>query len=88
MRGAITFRALVSDLTLKLAQLRSIIYSIKWVECAAPSIVWDEKRIQSMMQLFLNYTFNACSDVMVATAAQGDKIEFTRINQDQQEVTW
>jgi hypothetical protein len=74
-QGDMTFDILMADLTIKLTKLRSIIYSIKVVNVSKRA-VWKETRIQSMMQLFLNYTFKAWYGnltTIIATAANGKK---------------
>jgi hypothetical protein len=85
---SIEFDAVLIDLTMKLTQLRTIIYSINWVDGASDSAVWSENRIQCMMILFLNYTFKACNVLIVATAANTDAIELKVTNQDNVEVEW
>jgi hypothetical protein len=90
-----TFIILMTDLTLKLTHLRSIIYSIKWVDDVSSAAVWSENRIQCIMELFLNYTLKAWygdPTTIEATAANApvieNLIEFTVTNPDGIEVTW
>ena len=78
----------LSDLTGKLSQLRSIIHSITWVGGSTENTFWNELRIQSLMMLFLNYTFAACADHMEATAANVDKITLSLDAPDGSTVTW
>jgi hypothetical protein len=94
-QGGMTFDNLIEDLATKLTHLRSIIYSIKTVGNVSTTVVWKEMRIQSMMQLFLNYTFKAWYGnltTIVATAANGknneNTIEFRETNPNGEEVVW
>lgn len=89
------FQTLVTDLASKLTSLRCIIYSIKWVDDISPTAVWNEMRVQCMMQLFLNYTFQAwfandsdSENSITATAANGNIIEFPVLNPHQEWVNW
>ena len=85
---SLALSVVLSDLTEKLTQLRSIIYSITWVDGVSNNAHWSESRIQCMMMLFLNHTLKACADHMEATAANGDGISL-RFNFDNETtVTW
>ena len=77
----------LSDLTDKLTQLRSIIHSITWVDGVSDDARWSESRIQCMMMLFLNHTLKVCADHMEATAANADEI-YLRLDYDGTTVTW
>jgi hypothetical protein len=68
------FDSVLLDLTEQLTMLRSIIYSIKWVIGVSSGAVWNEKRIQCMMAMFLNYTFATCNVEMKARAAGSSNV--------------
>ena len=78
----------LSELSTKLKQLRSIIYSIKWVDDIASDAVWSETRIQCLMMLFLNHVFYTFSVGLRAFAANKDEIEFRVKDQDDKQVRW
>ena len=86
------FQTFLTDLTVRLTNLRRIIYSIKWVEDADPSAKWVELRVQGMMQLFLNDTFErwvtSDEDAILATAANSNLIELSVTDPNEQEVKW
>ena len=76
------------DLEVKLAKLRSILYSIKLVEDVATNAVWHEGRVQCIMELFLNYTFETCASNLEARAANKDLIEFSIENVNNVKEKW
>ena len=88
----LAFSDVLSDLTEKLTQLRSIIYSITWFDGLSITARWNEYRIQSMMMLFLNHTLKACTENMEATAANRDLIglslKLSSKPEDESRVTW
>jgi hypothetical protein len=78
----------LSDLAEKLTQLRSIIYSITWVDGVSNNARWSESRIQCMMMLFVNHILKACAGHMEATAANRDKITLNLNSHDGTTVLW
>lgn len=85
---SLDFDAVLDDLTLKLTCLRNIIYSIKVIDCVCDCAVWNGLRLQCMMMLFLNYTFEVCSVDLVAMATNNDEIELTVIDTGGGEAIW
>ena len=88
----LSLRDVLSDLAEKLAQLRCIINSIKWVPGSSANARWSKPRIQCMMMLFLHHTLEACADRMEATVANRDEITLSlKLNSDpldERTLTW
>jgi hypothetical protein len=72
----VPFVEILETLTARLTNLRSIIYSGKWVT-GISNVVWSEMRLQALMELFLNDMFDVCGSALIATGANSEAIEFT-----------
>jgi hypothetical protein len=75
-KDGVTFVDILEMLTTRLTNLRSIIYSGKWVE-GISNVPWSEMRLQALMELYLNYMFDVCGSTLIASGANGEEIEFT-----------
>ena len=78
------FKVALPDLITKLTELRCILYSIKWVK----AYNWNEKVIQFMMILFLNYMFETYKLEIIALVAINDPIELTVTDGNDIELEW
>ena len=83
---SINFHQVLNDFTVKLSQLRSIIY---WcINSIDDCVSMSEMRVQCIFQLFLTDLFKACAPSMEVSAANHDLIELRVTNRDGQEVQW
>ena len=77
-RTDVDFEDTLSGLVASLSQLRHLVFSTAWVPGMSEH-AWPEKRLQCMMALFLNSTFNAWygdqQTTLSASSANGDLIE-------------
>ena len=73
----------------ELSRVRAIIYSIKSdVLGLSDSAVWLEFRVQCIMQLYLNHFLSEWGVGLTVQPANTDFLEFTLLNNNQDEETW
>jgi hypothetical protein len=89
-RTSAHLKDIIKDISEKLAQIRSIFFSITRIDNLASNATWSEIRVQCIMQLFLNYIFKMWFDGVdiVVTAANENLIELIVVDKNGAKVKW